>query len=64
MAKTAKQKLERLTLEGLMKLRQYRYKLLDKMIRIDVPFPAIEKQLDLCHDVERRIHDYKTRRGL
>jgi len=56
MAKTAAvKKFDRLALEGLKRLREHRYSLLRKMIRIDVPFPGIKTQLDLCRAVEVRI---------
>ena len=56
MAKTdAVEKLNRLNLEGLRRLREYRYRLLRKMIRIDLPFPGIKTQIDLCRNVEMRI---------
>ena len=62
MAKTAAvRKFNRLTLKGLERLREFRYGLLRKMIRIDVPFPGIKTQLDLCRDVEVRIGAAKRR---
>jgi len=51
----AVKKFDRLTLDGLRGLRRFRYGILSKMIRIDVPFPAVMEQLRLCRDVERRI---------